>query len=179
MYCIFFALSLYHRNKSYEEIRKHLIECTECVLEFEDAFESYLEGQRELTIMDELEMPEGISSREDFLKQLIISSAARYEEVEFSIESMHNKIDSLDVQTEILRLIRSQNNLMDALQKGVPRVIIEANLRIMEKTYRTLYELMGYRAFWCLMGQEIPSHGDDRNIAPIIEWWRKASLGAQ
>ncbi len=179
MDCMFFISSLYCRDKSYEEIRGHILKCTECVMEFEDAFESYLNGQREFTIMDELEMPEGISSREDFLKQLVISFAARHEEVEFSIESMCEKLDTDEVQFQVFKLIRSQNRLMAFRMRKAPAILVDREINTLEKIYLNLHELMGHRAFWCLMGQEIPSHGDDRSIAPIIKWWRRSSLSAQ
>ena len=178
--CAYLVDGIHGQRHSLKEITEHLETCEVCAGELREAFYYYSRGGSYPLCWD-LQIPEGISTQEEFLKRCVTAAAALAEDEGFSEEIMHKKLNSQEVKLAIHNLLMIQTRAIQHPRSIYPRPIVEDMVRQIGVRYRELLEVMGPRAFWCYIGSEVPHHGneDQFDVEELIDWWRKAVLGTE
>lgn len=156
-----------------KEIREHLSVCDSCKETLKRDFEIYLECG---LYGDEVELPPGIKTEEEFLNQLRITLAHLSEQQEFALQAEQKKLKEKEVQEWLQRLLRRVNRMMVIVQMEAPDTIVANEFHLVDESLRQLHDLMGPTAFSHYMDL---GKGQDDTFENMRKIWREAILGTR
>lgn len=156
-----------------KKLVEHLADCEDCVELLDMSFNSYVKLGTDLTdpICQNIEFPEGITSKEKFLEVWHLGISRRDEVREHLWDSLDQKLATKRVKYQLEKIRQRSVRCIEASLNLQPPVFLEQHLTLLAESYKELRDMLGHREFSMHMTDDTEMDLD-RHLA----WWRRAIL---